>query len=122
MNPFKSTRKGLSARRLLLLASVAATAITVVAFGPSSYVSSGFASFITPARAATASQSPTGFADIVAKVKPAVISVRVKVDETEKLASMSDNDESGPLHHLKNSSNNSVSVACRKECRRASKW
>jgi hypothetical protein len=52
MNPFKSTRKGLSARRLLLLASVAATAITVVAFGPSSYVSSGFASFITPARAA----------------------------------------------------------------------
>jgi serine protease Do len=97
MNPFKSTRKGLSARRLLLLASVAATAITVVAFGPSSYVSSGFASFITPARAATASQSPTGFADIVAKVKPAVISVRVKVDETEKLASMSDNDESGPL-------------------------
>jgi len=85
MIPAKSDRKGLSARRLVLLASVAATAIAVVASGPSNYGAFGLPSLVTPAHAAGIGPSPSGFADIVAKVKPAVISVRVKVDETEKM-------------------------------------
>ena len=31
-----------------------------------------------------ASEQPTGFADLVAKVKPAVISVRVQMDEASQ--------------------------------------
>ena len=42
-------------------------------------------------------QRSTGFADIVEKVKPAVISVRVKVDATAKMTSMNDNDEASPM-------------------------
>jgi len=39
-------------------------------------------------------QAPAGFADIVAKVKPAVISVRVKIDESAKMTGMKESDES----------------------------
>ena len=80
MIPAKSDRKGLSARRMVLLASVAATAIAVVASAPSNNGAFDLPSLVTPAHAASIAQSPSGFADIVAKVKPAVISVRVKVD------------------------------------------
>jgi len=97
MIPAKSDRKGLSARRLVLLASVAATAIAVVASGPSNYGAFGLPSLVTPAHAAGIGPSPSGFADIVAKVKPAVISVRVKVDETEKMTPMNDSDEGNPF-------------------------
>src|SRR6516162_4468596 len=97
MIPAKSDRKGMSARRLVLLASVAATAIAVVASGPSNYGAFGLPSLVTPARAAGIGPSPSGFADIVAKVKPAVISVRVKVDETEKMTPMNDSDEGNPF-------------------------
>jgi serine protease Do len=67
----------LSARRLALLGSVAVLGAAVMLGGP---LSNGH--FATPASAAilSAQQGPTGFADLVAKVKPAVISVRVKVD------------------------------------------
>jgi serine protease Do len=45
----------------------------------------------TSAHAADAvSPAPGGFADLVTKVKPAVISVRVKIDETANMASMSE--------------------------------
>jgi serine protease Do len=71
-------RKVLSARRLTLLGSVAIVG-AALAFG-----SMGPAPFTEQAVAATtqAQQGPTGFADLIAKVKPAVISVRVKVDRT----------------------------------------
>ena len=42
-------------------------------------------------------QRSTGFADIVEKVKPAVISVRVKVDATAKMTSMNGNDDASPM-------------------------
>ena len=70
-------RKILSARRLALLGSVAVLGSALMLGGP--LAGNHLAS---PAYAAiqSAQQGPTGFADLVAKVKPAVISVRVKVD------------------------------------------
>ena len=81
------------ARRLVLLASVAGLVIAAVAMGPSSFNGSNLPAFTTPALADSV-QPSAGFADIVAKVKPAVISVRVKVDESAKTTGMGDNDES----------------------------
>jgi serine protease Do len=81
------------ARRLVLLASVAGLAIAAVAMGPSSFNGSNLPAFTTPALADSV-QPSAGFADIVAKVKPAVISVRVKIDESAKTTGMGDNDES----------------------------
>lgn len=40
-----------------------------------------------PAQAAETATQPAGFADIVQRVKPAVISVRVKIDETQQTVS-----------------------------------
>src|SRR5437660_1342141 len=71
--------KFLPARRLTLLGSVAGLAIAVVAAGPVSHINLPFTN--APAIAAEAAAQPSGFADLVAKVKPAVISVRVKLNE-----------------------------------------
>jgi serine protease Do len=76
-------RGPLSARRLTLLASVAALGLAVLVSGPNAGVHFGGA----PANAATTEgstgpmSSPASFADLAAKVKPAVISVRVKIDQ-----------------------------------------
>jgi serine protease Do len=90
--PARSERKVLSARRLTLLASAAGLAIAVVAAGPSSFDASKLPSLVTPARADSV-QLSAGFADVVAKVKPSVISVRVKVDETAKTTGMNENND-----------------------------
>ncbi|QPF85357.1 Do family serine endopeptidase [Bradyrhizobium genosp. L] len=74
----KSNRKPLSARRLALLGSVAMIGAAVAVTGALShgrFVERAFAAPIAQ------TQGPAGFADLVAKVKPAVISVRVKLDE-----------------------------------------
>ncbi len=73
----RSIRKILSTRRLALLGSVAVLGSALMLGGP--LAGNHLA---TPAHAAiqSAQQGPTGFADLVAKVKPAVISVRVKMD------------------------------------------
>ena len=84
--------KGFSSRRLVLLASAAGLTIAAVAAGPSGF-KSNLPAFTTPARADSV-QPSAGFADVVAKVKPAVISVRVKIDETARTTGMGDNDES----------------------------
>ena len=70
-------RKIFSARRVALLGSVAVLGSALMLGGP---LAGGH--FGSPAYAAiqSAQQGPTGFADLVAKVKPAVISVRVKMD------------------------------------------
>ena len=70
----------LSARRLVLLASVAAIGGAVLLTGPGGYQASLPAWTSSASAADTTLQHPVGFADIVAKVKPAVISVRVKID------------------------------------------
>jgi serine protease Do len=90
--PARSERKALSARRLTLFASAAGLAIAVVAAGPSGYGALSLPSLTSPARADVV-QPSAGFADIVAKVKPAVISVRVKIDESAKTTGMSENND-----------------------------
>jgi serine protease Do len=75
-------RKILKARRLTLLASAAVLGVAVVAAGPAHFNPIDLASFTQTAQAAdAAAHAPAGFADLVAKVKPAVISVRVKIAE-----------------------------------------
>ena len=69
----------LTVRRFALLASVAAVAGGLLLAGPGGF--DRMTGFASPAQAAEAvhAQNPAGFADLVAKVKPAVISVRVKI-------------------------------------------
>jgi serine protease Do len=76
--PAPKQRRVLSARRLVLLASVASLGAAVLFAGPGA-PQINLPSIGTSARAETA-QRPVGFADVVEKVKPSVISVRVKVD------------------------------------------
>jgi serine protease Do len=77
----KGPRRVLTARRVVLFASVAAVAGGLMLQGPSAPKAtfSPFASLVTPARA-DGLPRPVGFADIVDKVKPSVISVRVKMN------------------------------------------
>ncbi|CCD95738.1 putative serine protease do-like precursor [Bradyrhizobium sp. ORS 375] len=73
-----------AARRLTLLGSVAVIGSVLALSGPL-----GYGRLIDQAWAAgpvQAQQGPTGFADLVAKVRPAVISVRVSVDEADETA------------------------------------
>jgi serine protease Do len=100
LNSSKSNSlKGLSARRLTLLASVASFGIAVVIAGPLSYRTLTLPSLTTSAHAADAARAPTGFADIVATVKPAVISVRVKIDGSAKAASMNESEDGNSSPH-----------------------
>jgi serine protease Do len=70
----------LSMRRLTLLGSVAMVGAALAFGGPMSFDRHGQA-FWTAAQAAESQQGPIGFADLVAKVKPSVISVSVKIDQ-----------------------------------------
>jgi serine protease Do len=72
-------RKVLSARRLTLLGSVAMVGAALAFGGVATGQLSGQAFAATTQ---TQAQGPVGFADLIAKVKPAVISVRVKMDQT----------------------------------------
>jgi serine protease Do len=83
--------KQLTARRLTLLASVGALGATVLLAGPGGrYWQSAVGA--TPVNAAELGmQRPVGFADIVTKVKPAVISVRVKISGSAEPALLHDN-------------------------------
>src|ERR1700683_228403 len=78
--PPVAPRKILRPRRLVLLASAAGLAIAVLVTGPGGYLPLNLPAWTASAHAAEAAQAPAGFADLVAKVKPAVISVRVKID------------------------------------------
>src|SRR5580700_1936446 len=85
-------RAALRPGRLALLGSVAVLGAAVLVAGPAGYLPMPVWS--TSAHAADAtSTAPAGFADLVTKVKPAVISVRVKIDETANMASMTEDNE-----------------------------
>jgi serine protease Do len=76
----KPQRRPLAARRLRLLASVAVVGAGLVLAGSLAY--NPFVERAVAAMpASTTQQGPTGFADLISKVKPAVISVRVRVDQ-----------------------------------------
>lgn len=83
-----AAKRTLSPRRVVLLASVAGLG-AVLLLGGSGYQPNHLP-WAASARAAEAAQSQAGFADLVAKVKPAVISIRVKIDEAAKPASMNE--------------------------------
>jgi len=80
-----------AARRATLLASTA-LAVAVIVTG-AGYRSLAPLSFASPAHAAEAAQQPAGFADLVAKVKPAVVSVRVRMEQPS--SSSDDNSQPG---------------------------
>src|SRR6476619_1079226 len=83
----------LSARRLVLLASVAGLGVAVL--GGADLVTKASGPALSTVAYAQGVQRPMGFADIVAKVKPAVISVRVKLDAGPKMMGM-EGDSSAP--------------------------
>jgi serine protease Do len=69
-------------RRLVLLGSVAAIGAAVILGGPGGTVALNG----TPARAVETTQARAGFADLIERVKPAVVSVRVKIDPAGQAA------------------------------------
>jgi serine protease Do len=96
MNDDKQIRhRGLSARRIALLATTIAGLGAVTVFAPYApqvdfFTGAAHAQNLTQ-QAQQLPQRPVGFADIVEKVKPAVISVRVKMERP--VASGMSNDE-----------------------------
>jgi serine protease Do len=84
-NPDSRKSWHLNARRLTLLASVGALGAAVLLGAPATYWQSATGALQANA-AESDMQRPVGFADIVAKVKPAVISVRVEVSGSAKPA------------------------------------
>ncbi|MEH2545170.1 serine protease Do [Bradyrhizobium sp. AZCC 2262] len=86
-----------SRRRLVLLASAAGIGAIVALGGPMGYTQLYRPWLLSASAADTQSQQqPAGFADLVAKVKPAVISVRVQMGETPDAADLSSNEEDNP--------------------------
>src|SRR5258706_5132461 len=73
-----------NARRVILLATVASLGVAAWVAGPG-LMRSGFPA-VSMAAAAEAAQRPVGFGDLVERVKPAVMSVRVKVGHGMKMA------------------------------------
>jgi serine protease Do len=101
MNPETSNKRGaFGARRLALMASVAGLSAFVLLAGPGGYrpAALGFGAPAASAAEVTPAH-PAGFADIVSKVTPAVISVRVKIDGTADAAGLRHNgsDETIPF-------------------------
>ena len=89
-------RKLFSARRLTLLGSAAVLGSAIVLSGPLGYgrfASNAFAAMPV----SQTQQGPNGFADLVSKVKPSVISVRVKLDESSGGNTLSQNGEDPDL-------------------------
>ena len=85
-----------SRRRLVLLASVAGIGAIVALAGPIGYGRIQLPAWTSSAQAADSQQQPASFADLVAKVKPAVISVRVQVDESTNPTGLRSDGESLP--------------------------
>src|ERR1700678_952562 len=92
-NPNSDRRSLHLVRRVALLTSVAAIGLTVLAAGPGGYRPFHTATFTSSAFAAESMQQPSGFADLVAKVKPSVISVRVTMDRPARTAQINDGDD-----------------------------
>jgi serine protease Do len=91
-NSSPQRRKVLTSRSLMLLASAGGLAAAMLIAGPGGYLPMSFAAPTPPPQSAEAPmQHPVGFADLVAKVKPAVISVRVKLDQAASNGDLTSN-------------------------------
>ena len=94
LTPPKKSRV-LSARRVILLATtVVSLGAAALVLAPGLNLSSGYPAALAQnlTEQAHKLQAPIGFADIVEKVKPAVISVRVKVDGGSQTTGFGDNE------------------------------
>jgi serine protease Do len=92
-------RRGLSARRVILLATtIAGLGAAALVAAPDLNLSAHYPAAIAQnlTEQARKMPAPVGFADIVAKVKPAVISVRVKVDGGSATIGLGDNNQIPP--------------------------
>jgi serine protease Do len=87
--------RAFSARRLALLASVAGLGGALLV-GGAGLVPKGAGPALSSIAYAQGIQRPAGFADIVEKVKPAVISVRVKVNSDAKMMGLEGNSPFAP--------------------------
>ncbi|HUN96918.1 MAG TPA: Do family serine endopeptidase [Bradyrhizobium sp.] len=85
----------LSARRLTLLGSVALVGSAVILAGPLGYGRLAERALAAPVTLQT-QEGPAGFADLVAKVRPAVISVRVRVEKQADAGMLDRNDQDLP--------------------------
>ncbi len=97
----QTPRRFFTARRLVLLASVAGLGAVVLLAGPGGY-RPNLPPWTSSANAAdsvsgSTMSHPAGFADLVAKVKPAVISVRVKIPASDEPAFMQQNSDNGNI-------------------------
>src|SRR5215471_1253224 len=99
MNKFPAIRRALSTRRLILLATVANLGVAALVLGTEVSPQSLLPTVAT-AQAAEAAQRPVGFGDLVEKVKPAVISVRVKID-SPKMMGFDGNGPSGQIPEMR---------------------
>ena len=89
----------LSARRVILLATtIASLGVAALVVAPSLNLQGGYSAALAQNLTEQARKvaAPTGFADIVEKVKPAVISVRVKVDGGAQSNGLGSNLENAP--------------------------
>src|SRR5262249_30689040 len=94
-------RKVLSVRRLVLLASVASVGSALLSGGPGvrpsiPFITTGASAQSSGQVSAEKVARPTGFADIVERVKPAVIGVRVKTEALSQREQMQFNSEDLP--------------------------
>src|SRR5262245_57860552 len=94
--PAPEPRRVLPARRLVLLASVASLGAAVLFGGPGLQTYVPFTTSATAQVSAEHAARPTGFADIVERVKPAVIGVRVKSDAVSQREQMQFNSDEFP--------------------------
>jgi serine protease Do len=99
MSTLPSIHKGqraLSTRRLILLATVANVTVVTLAVGFTG-LSRAVPPLVSNAEAAVdIGQRSAGFGDLVEKVKPAVVSVRVKLDASAKTTSIDGNSPTAP--------------------------
>ena len=93
--PSSQKRRVLTARRAILLATtVASLGAAALVIGPGLNLPDGYPAALAQnlSEQAHKLQAPVGFADIVEKVKPSVISVRVKVDGGSQTSGFSSNE------------------------------
>jgi len=95
-NASQQGRRVLSRRRLAILATVAGLGTAAMLAGHGLVPNSASDVLFAPAYAQSA-QRPVGFADIVEKVKPAVMSVRVKMEAPSDSMTFNFNGDDNPL-------------------------
>ncbi len=90
-----TARKIFKPRRLALLASAAGLSVAVLFAGSGGYKSFGLPAWGSAAHAAEVAPANAGFGDLVARVKPAVFSVRVKIDDEGQQMPVVDQENDG---------------------------